>query len=57
MVYDLIKVYYSLNKSLFLCRDDIYRQECGYLNGSAGEFFPSHQEQNFVDFFTPDLCR
>ncbi len=37
--------------------ESIYPMPCGELTGSAGEFFPPHREQDFVDFFTPDLCR
>lgn len=35
----------------------IYPSYCGQLNGSAGEFFPPGRGKDYVDFFTPDLCR
>ena len=36
---------------------EIYPDYCGQLNGSAGEFFPPGRGKDYVDFFTPDLCR
>ena len=36
---------------------DIYPSYCGYLNGSAGDFFPPDIPKTYVDYFSPDLCR
>ena len=49
--------YVSTPLTSFCFREDIYVSDCGRLNGSAGEFFPSYREKTHVDFFTPDLCR
>ena len=35
----------------------IYPGKCGELTGSAGEFFPPGRGKDYVDFFSPDLCR
>jgi len=35
----------------------IYPDKCGELTGSAGEFFPPGRGKDYVDFFSPDLCR
>ena len=37
--------------------ESIYPDECGELTGSAGEFFPPGRGKDYVDFFSPDLCR
>lgn len=37
--------------------ESVYTSYCGQLNGSAGEFFPPGRGKDYVDFFTPDLCR
>ncbi|XP_066245545.1 protein peste-like [Euwallacea similis] len=35
-----------------------YRDECGIVAGSAGEFFPQNMsKESIVKFFSPDLCR
>lgn len=36
----------------------VFKDHCGMINGSAGEFYPPHQtKEKPITFFTPDLCR
>lgn len=35
-----------------------YRDECGKVTGSAGEYFPTNlTKETIIKFFSPDLCR
>lgn len=34
-----------------------YQDECGKIRGSAGEFFAPSTVKEYVNFFSPDLCR
>ncbi|XP_055605686.1 protein peste-like [Uranotaenia lowii] len=39
-------------------RTDFFANECGMLNGSAGEFYPPNLSKDVpIQLFTPDMCR
>lgn len=38
-------------------RTHFYQDTCGWVNGSAGEFFPQHPPKDTISLFSPDLCR
>nr|AEE63071.1 unknown [Dendroctonus ponderosae] len=42
----------------FMQHTPYFRDKCGDISGSAGEFFPANlNKESLVNFFSPDLCR
>uniref|UniRef100_U5EUH2 Putative plasma membrane glycoprotein cd36 n=1 Tax=Corethrella appendiculata TaxID=1370023 RepID=U5EUH2_9DIPT len=42
----------------YASRTNFFDSYCGMINGSAGEFYPPHQQKDVpVQFFSPDMCR